>query len=134
MKTSSQSSKDYFGTISALTQLNIFKIDIFRFDFARGLYQPVINLNLAPCAYSTLLRVIEGYLVNKAEVKENTPGGYVSLQIIDDVELAVINFARILNDSVSVNYSVVNTEISTLIIELSKNILDKDPSFTKDCT
>lgn len=134
MKIASGDLDRYFGSIYAIEKLNVFKVDIQILDIDNRTYQPILNLNLAPCAYSTFLGILETYVTQGQESKVEHDGGYVSLQTVSTSQLGIVNFASVHQDSVSVNYSVVNQEISNLILQLSKDVLGQDPEFTKDCT
>lgn len=134
MKFASDSTERYFGTITAIEELNTFKVSVNILDLTNNTYQSIIDINLAPCSFSSYISILENYVLYEKESKNEYELGYVSLQIVSTTGLGVINFVSVRDDSVSVNYSVVNQEISNLILNLAKRILEKDPEFNKDCT
>lgn len=134
MKFASDSTSQYFGTITAIEELNTFKVSVNILDRTNNTYQSIVDINLAPCSFSSYISILENYSLYNKESKNEYELGYVSLQIVTATGLGVINFVSVRDDSVSVNYSVVNQEISNLIIDLAKRVLDKDPEFNKDCT
>lgn len=134
MKFASDSTFQYFGTITAIEELNTFKVSVNILDRTNNTYQSIVDINLAPCSFSSYISILENYSLYNKESKNEYELGYVSLQIVTATGLGVINFVSVRDDSVSVNYSVVNQEISNLIIDLAKRVLDKDPEFNKDCT
>lgn len=136
MKIASKALSRYFGTLTAIPEINVFKIDIQVVDAEHRTYQPILNLNLAPCAFSKFMTILE-HVIKGDDHKEEHEAGFISCQQIVGHSVAVVNFARLTESSVDVNYSIVNSEIANLVIQLAQRILSEDESsldFNSDCT
>lgn len=132
MKSSVLREGRYFGSMMAIEDLNVIKVDVYIVD--GGTYQPIVGVNLAPCAFSGFCSVCENFITDQPDTKESGERNFVSLQKLGNQDLAVVTFALANEVDVTINNLVVNKDISTLIINLAKSLLDRSPTFNSDCS